>query len=60
MSITPNNMFIIVLDRDPTSTEDFQHPYMPVVGWFWLNSSSGDIFVLLDATPGAYVWVKKF
>ncbi len=42
--------------RDPTITDDAAAGYS--VGDTWVNTASGEAFVLLDATAGAAVWLS--
>jgi len=41
---------------DPAANDDEADGYL--VGWEWVNSTTGDIFFLSDATEGAAVWLK--
>lgn len=49
---TPLNNFTAVVD--PTATDDDSAGY--AVGSVWVNTSSGDVYVLVDASTGAAVW----
>jgi hypothetical protein len=41
---------------DPTVTDDYAHGY--TVGSVWINTTDGGVFVLVDSTTGAAVWVS--
>lgn len=41
---------------DPSVNDDSGDGYL--IGWEWVNSSTGDIFFLQDASVGAAVWLK--
>lgn len=43
-------------DADPTIDDDEDLGYRP--GTFWVNQDTGAIFILLDATDGAAVWLS--
>ena len=44
----------VVTTTDPTVDDDSEHGYS--VGDIWVNTTSDDVFILVDATPGSAVW----
>lgn len=45
-----------VSTSNPSVNDDSGDGY--AIGWEWINSTTGDIFLLKDATAGAAVWFK--
>lgn len=46
----------VVSAVDPTATDDSDHGY--TVGVHWVNTTTGEEFVLVDGTAGAAVWTS--
>lgn len=44
----------VTANRAPTATDDFDAGFM--VGQIWVNETTGDVYILAFATPGAAVW----
>jgi hypothetical protein len=47
---------VVSATSDPTAPDDSAHGY--AIGQIWVNTATGEAFILVDATPGAAVWVS--